>query len=228
MCFLNEKGKSFGVAIIFSAFFVIFAVSTCLGIHLPGYSWIYGAALLLLAIPLAILGGKRKPLYILAILLNSIGTGFIAAFYYATYSIPIGPMDALVPTLIGVLSLGAMSLVSHFVREGRVLLFAAYAILLVALLVVVAILWGTYGSAIFSMLFFISVLLSISVILLAVTTAGKDENELLRDAAFASFGMLVIVGIIVILLVGGDGCDCDGCDCCDCGDLGGKKKKKRH
>ncbi len=226
MSYLNGRGKSFGVAIIFSLFFAIFSLSTFLGTFLPGDSWIYGTVLVLLAIPTAILGGKYKPLYIATILFNSIGTGFIAAFYYSSFSIALTIADVLPPFLVGVAMLSLFSIASHFVTEGRVLLFAGYAILLVLLLVTVAILWGVFGDAFYSMLFFISILLAISTVLLAVTTAGKDENELLRDASYASFGILVTVGVIVAVLVSGDGCDCDGCDLCDCGDLGGKKRKK--
>ncbi len=226
MNYLNEKGKAFGVAIIYSLFFAVFSLALYIGRYLPGYSWIYGVALMLFAIPLALLGYKQKLLYILAIFLNAVGTGFIAAFYYVTYSIPLSVYDVLVPTAIGIAALILFSVLSHLVTEEQGVLFAVYAILLVALLVVVAILWGTSGSQFFSVLFFISVLLAISVVLLAVVVAGKEENELLRDASFASFGILIVVGIIVALLVGADGCDCDcGCDGCDCG--GGSKKKKR-
>lgn len=228
MSYLNEKGRSLGVGVIYSLFFWLFALCTYFGAYLVGDSWVYGVILMVVAIVLSFLGGKCKPLYLAAIALNCIGTGFIAAFYYTALSIPLMLTDALLAALLGVLLLAIFSVISQLVKEGRALLFAAYAIVLVAVLVFVAILWGTAGGAFYPMLFFVAVLLVVSTILLAVTTAGREENELLRDCAYASFGILVTVGIIVAVLVGGDGCDCDGCDCCDCGDLGGKKKKKRN
>lgn len=223
MSYLNEKGKAIGAAIIYTLFFAVFTLALWFGRLLPGYSWVYGAVLTVIAIPLAIFASGFRPLYILAIFLNSLGSGFVAAFYYTTYSISFGPIEVIVPLAIAVLLLWVLALCYHLFR--RPLLHAISALLMVALLVLLAIFWVSTGGAIYSIAFFLAVLLSISAVLLAVTTAGKEENELLRDSAFASFGILILVALIVILLVGGDGCDCD-CDFCDCGGPEGKRKKK--
>ena len=53
---------------------------------------------------------------------------------------------------------------------------------------------------------------------------SDEESPWLRFASFASFGILMAVGGIVLIILAcaaGDGCDCDcSGDCCDCGDCG--------
>jgi hypothetical protein len=81
------------------------------------------------------------------------------------------------------------------------------------------------SKVLFSTVFFI--LLWVLIALMALRAACGDEGSpWIRFASFASFGLLMAVGAVVLLILicaaGGDSCDC-GCDggCCDGGDCGG-------
>ncbi len=221
---LDARKKPVGVAIIYSLFMLMFLAASHLGMLLGDIPWVFGAVLMACAVPVALCGGKRRILYPLAILMNAIGTGFIASYYYVASSLSLDIVQTLIPTLAAIAFIWLMALGASLAPPTP-LLYAPLGIVLFGLLCLFGVLWAVYGSVQYSYSFFLLIILASVTVLTAVTTAGEDEDELLRDSAFASFGILIIVGIVVAIALGADGCDCDpgGADCCT---GKGRKKKK--
>lgn len=126
----------------------------------------------------------------------------------------------------GIILLFALSIGLFALTDNRGIVSAVFGLLSLALLIVFAVLWGINGGVAYPVFFFASLLLPWFIVVFDVCTVGDDPA--LSQAGFWTFGVALVVFLVVIVCIGGD-CDCDG-SCCDCGGAdcgsGGKKKKK--
>lgn len=189
----------------------------------------------ILAIFFHIRGSKRRqngtPWYLWSILLNTVGTSLCMAAYYVFLE----TKPTATPLLAGaLLSMGIYVLMAFLMKlwpHRYPLLTALVALLTVCLMVVSVVFWIKNDNKVFSSFVFFNLLWTL-ISVCALHVACSDETApALRFASFASFGILLGVAAIVLVILAcaaGD-CDCDcGDGCCDCGDCGcdGKRKKK--
>ena len=198
----------------------------------PSPVLVIGILFSVLAVPLHALASSRKYLreggikpllYVIGILLNSLGASICMTAYY----LHIGAEPASTLLFAGTLiAVGLYFLTALFmqIRPARYPLITGLAALITLLLMVAAvILWIRNDNKLFfSFVFFNLLWVLISAAALHVACAD-ETSPCLRFASFASFGILIGVAAIVLVILacaGGD-CDCD-CDCgdgcCDCGD----------
>ena len=224
----SNRTKPLGVALAYVPLVLIYFLITYAATNIGGKTWNFGVILMALAIPAAIVGSKFKPLYILAIAANAAGTGFITAYYYIYFEITVSITHLLIPTFVCASVVIFVAFLIYLLPGRRGIILLISGLLSLGALITALVLWIIHGTVLASFSFFISILLLTAVILLYAVVRGDDENEILRDTAFASFGVLIIVGFVVLVVVGGDGCDCDsGCvDCCDCSTGDGKAKRR--
>ncbi len=223
-----QRAKPLGVALAYIPLLLIYCAVAYLGTLMGGLTWIWGVILMALAIPFAILGSRCKTLYALAIAANAAGTGFITSYYYLYFEISVSITQLIAPTLVGALIVLLISCILYALTKWKGIILFFSGLLSLGGLITSAVLWAIHGNVEISFSFFISILTVTAVVLLYAVIRGDDENEILRDTAFASFGVLIIVGFVVLLLVAGDGCDCDGgcVDCCDCPTGEGRTKRR--
>ncbi len=224
---MKERKRALLTASMYSVFLLVFSLFTYLGCYFGNSQWAYGAVLMTIAIPMSLFGGKFKPLYLLAALLNAIGSGIIASYYFTYYSLTPTPKDMLAPTLIALALVLLCAAILCAKPSAYLLVCFLFGIIDLLAIIVFVVLWCNLGGIFYPLTFFILILVGAAIILFGVEMSS-EEDEILRDMAFASFGVLVAIGILVAILVGGDGCDCDSgcCECTDCGDFsrGGKKR----
>ncbi|MBQ4113473.1 MAG: hypothetical protein IJD38_11810 [Clostridia bacterium] len=197
----------------------------------PGTALVGGVLLSLLAIPFHLLGGNQKflratwvrtLLYGVGILINTLGTSLCMTAYYIHLDAKPTPSALSAGVLASVLLYGIVCLLIQVLPDRYGLGTGITALLTVALMVVCIIFWVRSDSKVlFSFGCFNLIWTLITVIALHVS-CSDDESPWLRFTSFASFGLLMAVASVVLLVLicaGGDGCDCDcgdGCDC-DCG-----------
>lgn len=218
--------------------------SFCAGKLDPKIVLVLGVLLSAVATPCHFLAGaksrtaslpRRALCYGLAIVLNTIGTSLcMTAYYVFVHTTPqttVLVAGALASLLLYALIAALMQAWPH----RYPLLTGIVALVAVVLMVISIVFWVRNDNKLFfSFVFFNLLWTLISVIALHV--ACTDEaSPALRFASFASFGILIGVAAIVLVILacaGGD-CDCDCSDgCCDCGDIRGSdtqtRKKKRR
>jgi len=221
---MDKKHAAYGVTLIYLPLLLVFSLFTYLGCYLGESQWVLGLILMAIAIPTAIFGGKFKPLYILGILLNAAGSGIIASYYFTYFSLTLTLNELIVPFLISAAFIVLCALAIRLCPSHSLLVCVFAGILDLIVLIFTVVCWCISGGVFYPLVFFDLVLVGVGIVLFGVE-ATSEENELLRDAAFSSFGVLLLVGLLVAILVGGDGCDCDA-ECCDCDSIDTKKRKK--
>lgn len=193
-----------------------------------------GVLISLVAIPCHLLGGNRDAirvswvkslLYVVGILLNTLGTSLCMTAYYVHLG-EVPTTSALIAGALVPLALYAFVCLLIQVLPDRYGLGTGIgALLTVALMIVSIVFWVRSDSKVlFSFECFNLIWTLITVIALHFA-CSDEESPWLRFSSFAAFGILMAVAAIVLLILvcvgGGDGCDCDcgdGCgDCCDCG-----------
>lgn len=224
---MNRMQVVMRTTLIYLPILPIFSAFVYLGCFFGEAQWVYGVILMVLAIPASLFGARCKALYVLATLMNSAGTGIIASYYFTHFNLIPQPTEIILPL---VLAVGYMIVFALVVGQRRLPVLPVAmlgGILDILLLIALVVGWCVCGGVFYPLTFFLFLLVGFGIVLFAIE-ASSEENEILRDTSFASFGVLVAVGILVAVLVGGDGCDCDAecCDCLDCGTPSGKKKRK--
>ncbi len=184
---------------------------------------IIGSSLMVIAIPFHLLGKKVNFLYILSMLLNSIGIGLAITSYYVFKSYPLDFIDFLVAGSISLLVLGLFAyLSSHKFFIGHAKLWLVLTI--IVCLGLSTALW--LGVNAFSGLTFY--LLNITYFfMIAMIAASEDMKNLNRELSLVLFGAFILVTLVVLIIItegealsGGDfSLDLSGFS-------GGKKKRK--
>ena len=212
---------------------------------------VIGLIPMILAIPCHVLGGNRgflarhgeirTILYILGILFNAVGTSLCMTAYYIHIegSPTLAPLVA--AALISVAIYAILAILFQVLPNRYGLLTGAAGLIILALLITAIVFWVRSDSKVFFSFGFFTLLWTLITVIALHVACSDEESPWLRFASFASFGILMAVGAIVLIILacagGGDGCDCDCsgdcCDCsgCDCGGSGGgeshaAKKKK--
>ena len=201
---------------------------------------IFGAFLSLFAIPCHLLGGNRNVigsagvrsvLYVVGILINTAGTSLSMTAYYLHLGKLPTQGDLILCGCCAVLLFGVTALCMLLWSGRYQLVSGLVGLTTLGLWIVSIIFWiRTEDKALWSMGFFL--LLWVGIAVISLCAACSDEaSPWLRFASFASYGLLLIVAFVVLIILlcaGGGDCSCDGdcgCgDCCDCG--GGDKPKK--
>lgn len=234
--------------------FCLSSLLLCMGVP-PVVGWIpatwkgwipaaIGLGVALAAIPLhavasssAVLGrrGLKSLLYGLSILVNTVGTTLSASAYAAhtgqnVSAVPMFSAVAL-PCLLALVLVVLLLLLP----AKQSLVSGIHALVTLFLCIGAVVCWIINDNKLFfSFLFFHLLNLLIAEICLHCA-CEETESPWLRFSSFGSFGLLLIVGAVVLLILliacGGDGCDCDCgdgcCEGCDCGPSEGRKKSRR-
>ena len=204
----------------------------CREICPPEISLLAGVLLSVVAIPFHILGGSAKPsrarrlrplFYGVSILLNAMGSALCMTAYYVhiqTAPLPAVLFAAILPSAV-LYTLTA--LLMQCMPHRYALLTGASAVLTLALIVIAIVFWVKNDNKVFFSFGFFNLLWTLISVIALHVACSDEESPALRFASFASFGILLgVAAIVLVILVcaGGDcDCDCSG-DCCDCGDCG--------
>lgn len=207
--FMKKKGKPF-TFFIFSLFaYILFSLSTLFAIKvcMEWYGILIGAFLMLIAIPVHIFAKKRKFLYVLSYILNTVGSGFIASAYYLVKHLAVVPQSVFLPMLIPASISLIAYLLSRFIPHNRNNSISVFSILTVVLtvstfvlLIIFAVKWIKHGYAFYSFAFFDTVLTLFYVTVCAVTTVERD-GLVIRDISLGSFGGLLIIAFVVLTII---------------------------
>jgi len=221
--FINTKAKAFVVFLFSIVSLGILALSTQVAVFLCSkwYGLLVGAAFMVAAIPLHILGKKCSLLYVFSFLVNFIGCGFSVSAYYLTKGLSVNILELIIAAIpsVAILTLIYLMLQAHS-KTKKVTLSTA-AIINFALLIVAVVYWVKTGETFFSFGFFCLLVSLFSVCVFGVTV-NHDERPVLRDISYGSFGSFVILTVVVIVILS------EG-DVLEIGDLGidgGSRKKK--
>ncbi len=206
------------------------------------------------------LGAWKRLLYLPALILNLIGTSFCEAAYYTHIRVRPPETELIAGAVIPVgLCLACLLIAVLLPRKMTVVpLICGFAT--VGMIIFCIVMWVRAGLTAqsvpwsFAMFNLIGVLLAIIAHVYTCAELPDDEPEAvaadaeaqediaqpvdpawswLRYLSFASFGLLMIAGVVVavILICASGDCDCDCGDCCDCsggGDGTGAHKKRRR
>lgn len=225
MNFLNTKAKAFVVFLFSLISIALFAVAVFLGIAI--FKEFYGLAaavcLMVLAIPFHLQGKKRKWMYIISFLMNSVANGFSVSAYYTVKNIDLsihGVLFAAIPA-VGILLLVYLML-QTFNKTKKVTVTVA-CLVNGAVTVALTVFWIMHGWTIFSFGFFCS-MISFFYLCVFGITVNHDERSVLRDISFGSFGSFIIITVVVIFILS-EGEILEGV--VDGFDAGGEKKSKK-
>ena len=207
---------------------------TWVGYATPITVLVLGAVPMIMAIPCHVLGGNegflkphtgiRKALYVLSILLNAVGTSLCMTAYYLHLQVQPAFPSLIAAALIPVVLYGILAILFHLFPNRYGLITGITGLILVALIITSIVFWVRSDSKVFFSFGFFTLLWSLITVIALHVACSDEESPWLRFASFASFGILMAVGGIVLIILAcaaGDGCDCDcSGDCCDCGDCG--------
>ena len=204
----------------------VFAAATVFGISVfeEWIGIIIGVIMMVAAIPLHRFGKKQNLLYFLSFLFNSVGCGFSASAYYITQKINAELGELFAAALIAIILLFACAAVLFFTSKMFTEVSVVFLILdsLVAAFAVAG--WVTEGDAFFSFLFFSCLVAFFYIFAMKKAAKEYETCEIMRTISFHSFGIFILVTVIVILILS----EGDGLDGFDLGDTGSGKSKKKN
>lgn len=184
---------------------------------------IFGLIVMVLAIPWHILGKRWKPMYVLSISFNVIGTALAISDYYTHIKATPGWREflvaAAVPTAFLLLVTLAVRLFYNHSEKVCTLGLGLNLLLGIAYIVF----WIIKGGVFFSFGYFMMTVAFMYTVALLVFLQ-EDRSSMMRYASFAGFGYLIAIAVVVIAIVSEGGL-LDGLDLLDI-DLPGFGKKK--
>lgn len=200
--FSKGKGKSFIVFLFTIVAYFLFVLSTVFAVSVckEWYGLLIGAILMVIAVPAHILAKKSKLLYILSFALNTVGSGFAASAYYLEKGLNIIPESMFLPMLIPAsVSFVTYLLIRIFPKIKKIVLTVSI-IGTFLMLIAFAVLWIKNGYEFYSFAFFYTVFTMFYVIVNAVTVS-YNENVVFRDVSLGSFGIFIIVALVVLFII---------------------------
>ncbi len=248
MYFLKNRGRPIIAFVMSLVTLLLFVVSV--SVHAPSTGMIgiaIGIFLTLGAIPLHLWGRKCPLGHILCIIVNAWAMGACAGAYFAKSDIST-EISSLLPSIFpAVIILFALSLFMLAIPQRKIAISIIFVLVEVLFIVLSIIFWVRLGGEYYALELFSLVIAGFYTGVLAVTVnddpsdeatehedksqairaKAKDKRSALRDASLGSFGAFIVVSVIALALVAGDGFDCDCGDCCDCGTGGSGKRAKR-
>lgn len=228
---LHNKLKPLYISFFAIASLILFAFTTTLASDIMS-KWFgipIGIIITILAIPIHFLGDRCKLFYILCLIMNVTGMGFIASAYYIQKSVTADfssfLLASLCPLAILLISTIIMAIASNN-DNTKLITWIVTCVLDVAVLITSIVFWILRGGEYYAFSTFACIVVGffLAAILYIV---NDDDNSALTGASMCSFGALFGVFVVVLCALGCDDCDCSGCDGCDCGDCGGKSKKSK-
>lgn len=229
----NHNGRVLLVLAFACAAMVIMAAVTPLAMTI-GNKWIAlgaAAAMTLAAIPVHLLAGHKRPhpyfalLWILCYLMNSVANGLsIAAFYiHAEHAVKTGELLQGTLPAMAVMAVAAAGLLCFPARKKLVLWTAG---ILAAVLVAASWIPAVWDAQPQRSMMLFGALTAIFYLVVYGRIVGREDRILLREISFGSFGALIIITLVVLVII------TDG-DALDFADIGGgdspfaNRKKKR-
>ena len=178
----------------------VFAAATVFGISVfkEWLGIVVGVIMMVAAIPLHRFGKKQNLLYFLSVLFNSTGCGFSASAYYITQKINAELGELFAAALIAIILLFAFAAVLFFTSKMFTEVSVVFLILdsLVAAFAVAG--WVTEGDAFFSFLFFSCLVAFFYIFAMKKAAKEYETCEIMRTISFHSFGIFILVTVIVI------------------------------
>ncbi len=167
----------------------------------------------------------RSALYVLGICLNTVGTSLCMTAYYLHLQAKPAFTTLIAGALVSVAIYAILAVLFHLLPDRFGLLTGVAGLITLALIITSIVFWVRSDSKVFFSFGFFTLLWTLIAVIALHVACSDEESPWLRFASFASFGILMAVGGIVLVILacacGGDGCDCDcgdGCgECCDCG-----------
>ena len=165
----------------------------------------------------------RAVLYVLGICLNTVGTSLCMTAYYIHLQATPSFTSLIAAALVSVAIYAILAVLFQLLPDRYGLLTGVTGLILLALIITSIVFWVRSDSKVFFSFGFFTLLWTLIAVIALHVACSDEESPWLRFASFASFGILMAVAAIVLVILacaGGD-CDCDcgdGCgDCCDCG-----------
>ena len=200
MNLVNNKPKTYTVYLFSVISLGIFLISVQAAV-MKCSEWqglIAGLLLMVLAVPLHLLARKRPSAYVFSFLLNFIACGFSVSAYYLTEKIPANLSVMFFSAIPAVIILLLVYLMLQIFPKKTAISAAAAAN--AVLLAAAAVLWAMTGRLSFSFGFFCLLISLFSVCVFGITN-NHDEQPVLRNISYGSFGAFVIITAVVIVLI---------------------------
>ena len=226
---IDERFKPLYISLyaILSLILFSFATSGASYIMSKWFGILVGIGLMLIAIPFFALGDRNKIFYVVCMILNTSGMGFIASAYYVVKAVPVNIPSFILASLLPlfILLVCSVILACPINDTAKAVTFIVVCILMLALIIISIVFWTKRGGEYYAFSTFASIVVAFFLGAVIYCADDEDRNSL-PCASLCTFGALLSVFLVVLIALGGDGCDCDcgGCDGCDCG--GGKKSRK--
>lgn len=222
--YVDKNSRTLTLSVAFLGFLVLCSTSSYVAAaHL--YRWIgipIGAAVMIFAIPMHILGRKNTAFYIVSTSFNAISCGLAISAYYIVRGRPMNIITALLISF-GVSAVYALLnfLISHFTRKKLFLIL--FGVIMGALMPASIVFWVIEKSFMPSYLSF-CIMFFFFFLTVSAVSIGHPERVSLRDVSFASFGSFVVAALVVIAILS-EGDIVDGFDISDATKKGNKKTK---
>lgn len=226
---LQNKLKPIYISLFAIISLILFAFATTVASMIMNkwFGILVGIGLMIVAIPIHLLGDRNKSFYIVSLILNVIGMGFIASAYYIQKGVSANIESFL---LASVFPLSITLLCSIIISVSKnttteIVTWIIASILDLAIIITSIVFWSKRGGEYYSFSVFACIVVAFFLVSI-IAIVDDNERETLKYVSTCSFGSLLGVFVVVLCLLGCDDCDCDcgGCDGCDCGS--GKKTKK--
>ncbi len=166
---------------------------------------IYTFCLACLAIPIHIIAKNHELLYVVSLIMNSVGIGLGISSYYTYAKIPLDIAQMIVSLLVVILLISVMCLLLYRFKDSKKLILIVFCVIAVLLTVLSIVFWIINGAIFFSFGFFCLIEALVWVYVCAITV-NVNKRHILRDVSFGGFGIAIIVGVTVVALVTEDDC----------------------
>lgn len=229
--------KSVAVSLVSFAFLLLCSLCAYL---LGGISGVDGGVMLLIGLTVllisgavALFSGESIPLNAVCFALSSVALGFCIRAWYIFRGLDNELYTMALVSLCAALYLFVFCSLSRLpvIRDHRAIYTAAVLVISGAAYLMAVLLTGTTYVSTFG--YYMLIEIAFLFALYAEPVGKKSLFRYLTLSTYSIFGVAVIIAVIALLAVLGDGdCDCDlspcaeGADCCDCFDCADWKRKK--
>lgn len=166
---------------------------------------IYTFCLACIAIPIHIIAKNHEPLYVVSLIMNSVGIGLGISSYYAHGKIPLDIIQMVFSLLAVMLLIAVMCLLLYRFKDSKKLILIVFGVIAAILTVLSIVFWVINGAIFFSFGFFCLIEALVWVYVCALTV-NVNKRHILRDISFGGFGIAILVGVTVLSLVTEDDC----------------------
>ncbi|MBQ8496490.1 MAG: hypothetical protein IJ489_03425 [Clostridia bacterium] len=152
--------------------------------------------LMLLAIPLHIFGKRAKIFYIFSIVLNTFGSAWFCAVYYAKAEKTLSLSELFISLIpAGIILFLTLILLFCAPKASLVMLAVNFALSIFDIVQ-----WVRLGDTVYSFGFFASVI-TFMCICAMIALSAESEGGALRYGSFAGFGIFIIIAFVVLLIL---------------------------